>query len=140
MESVGDSQLISRLPRQRQTLSTQGCSSRVVALVVGKHASARERPRARGDMDRSTRAVWLIRCDAIREPQCLVEPATPLGEVAAGIPELPDGGAETQCCVRIVFVHSPVQCRAQVVVLCLESLQPLWCVDTRQLRLCQLGE
>ena len=65
MESVGGSQLISHLPRQRQTSSTQSCGSRVVALVVGKHASARERPRASGDMDRSTRAVWLIRCDAI---------------------------------------------------------------------------
>ena len=106
VESGGDTKLVANLAAQCQTLSAQPRGPRVMPLVMRQDARASQRPRASGDVVGSIRWRGL---DIIRHPQRLLQPSTAFGQVAARIPEMPHGGAQTQSGVRVVLLHRPTQ-------------------------------
>src|ERR1051326_2949971 len=93
-----------------ETLSAERARSRVLALMVGQHASTGEGAGARRNMR------WvLVVSGTFRDRQKPRQPLPALGEVAARVPEPPQRRGQSQSCRGISF-HRAVQGRPQVVV------------------------
>src|SRR6185437_4902533 len=83
VEGRGNTRLVAYLPGEGETLSAQRRGTSVMPLVVGKDA------RAGQSLGTSTDEVRHIG----RHLQRLVQPSTAFGQIAACVPEMPDGGA-----------------------------------------------
>ena len=83
MQRRGNTGLVAHLPAEGETLSAQRRGTSVVPLVVGKDACTGQ------SLGTSTDEARNIR----RHLQRLFQPSTAFGQIAACVPEMPDGGA-----------------------------------------------
>src|ERR1700687_2464363 len=113
----------------RQALLVQRSRGRIVALLIGQHSRCLERLRAL--------LRWLLSALLCQDPHTRL-PA--LREISARPPEALQRPATPQTASRSGLDECPLQPRPQVIVLLVETLQPLCLLRTHQFRLCLLRQ
>src|ERR1700687_524831 len=113
----------------RQALLVQRSRGRIVSLLIGQHARCLERLRAL--------LRWPLSSLLCQDPHTRL-PA--LREIPARPPEPLQRPAKPKTASRSGLDEAPLQRRAQVIVLLVETLQPLCLLRTHQFRLCLLRQ